>query len=54
MPGALIELTKTGRITRIYILADSSSEEAVVYDALARITRLAVWAWLFRLFRRQR
>lgn len=53
MPATLIQINRHGRITRVYILADSDTEEAIVMDALARITRPSVWGWLFRLFRRR-
>lgn len=54
MTGALIEINKHGRIVKVYIIADSDTEEDTVKDALARITRQSCWAWLFRLFKRRR
>lgn len=54
MIGAHIHMDRRGRITRIYLIADSETECGVVEWGLARITRPATWGWLSRLFRKGR
>lgn len=54
MIGARIEMDEQGRVTAVYIHANSEQEEIIVKGALARIASPSAWRWLPRLFRRCR
>jgi hypothetical protein len=54
MTRILIEITKKGRIQKVFINASNDQSAAVALGVLARITNRSCWGWLRRIINRRK